>query len=144
MRMRRPRGRRRDGWAGVTTRSQGLAARQRLDRKRTPRPSWSLLLPRAAIMTGRDDVRVSAETPSSPLDQRPDLRAGRVAHVDRGEPPGRLLEMSHRGFALAAGMQQVGHVRVQGRHAMLVTELTAELEGLGRYRQRLLAPARVG
>ena len=82
-----------------------------------------------------------AEPHGSPLDERPDLRPGPVAHVDRGESPGRFLQVRHRGVALAVRVQQVGHVRVQRRDPVLVAELTAELERLGRDRQRFGAAA---
>ncbi len=40
-----------------------------------------------------------------PLHECPDLRPRRVAHVDRGEPPGRLLQVGYGGVALAVGVQ---------------------------------------
>ncbi len=45
---------------------------------------------------------------------------------------------------LAVRVQQVGQVGVQRRHPMLVSELPAELEGLGRQRQRLVLAAGLG
>src|ERR1700751_4941399 len=77
-----------------------------------------------------------------PLHERPDLRPRRVAHVDRGEPPGRLLQMGYGGGPLTVRVQQVGHVRVQGRHPVLVAEFAAELERLGRDLEGLAVPAR--
>ena len=67
-----------------------------------------------------------------PLDEGPDLRARRRADIHRGEAAGRLFQVGHRGIALAVRVQQVGHVRVQGRDPVLVSELAAELERFGR------------
>jgi hypothetical protein len=79
-----------------------------------------------------------------PLDERPDLRPGSVAHVDRSESSGRFLQVRDRGIALAVRVQQVGHVRVQRRDPVLVAEFAAQFERFGRERQRLGAAAGLG
>jgi hypothetical protein len=85
-----------------------------------------------------------AEPRASPLDERPDFRPWPVTHVDRGESPGRFLQVRDRGLTLAVRVQQVGHVRVQRRDPVLVAEFAAQFERLGRERQRLGAAAGFG
>ena len=87
------------------------------------------------LLAERARRELTPATRGLPLHQHPDFRAGVVVGVDGGEAPGGLLEVRHRRLTLAGRVQQVGQVRVQRRHPVLV----AELERFRRQRQRFYA-----